>query len=164
MPKSLQESEIMRPSVFFLAALVAVSAGDAAAGSTPADSNKTHVKTQAQTHAKTDHAVPATPTDKKGAQSGTSGHAHATAPTGVEPTVAASGNGCAGGRREPYHAKRSASAKAEFMRNSGYPNGRHGYSVGYFIPLECGGTDTPDNMQWRPVEIRATGKTASSHP
>jgi hypothetical protein len=155
----------MRPFVSALAVLVTVSTSYVAAGSTHADSNKTNVKKQVQkdgTHAKTDHAVPATPTSKEGPHVGASGREDT---TGVETTASTSANGCpGGGKREPYHGQRNASARADFMRSSGYPNGRHGYYVGYFIPLECGGTDTPDNMQWQPVEIRAPGKTASSHP
>jgi hypothetical protein len=57
-----------------------------------------------------------------------------------------------------------AAAKAEFMRNTGYPHGRRGYFVDYFIPLNCGGSDTPDNMQWRLVEPRAAGGSAGAHP
>ena len=47
---------------------------------------------------------------------------------------------------------RSRSAKARFMRLTGYPNGRPGYVVDHIIPLSCGGPDTPENMQWQTVE------------
>ena len=47
---------------------------------------------------------------------------------------------------------RSASAKHEFMRTTGYPNGRPGYVVDHIIPLKRGGSDTPANMQWQTVK------------
>jgi hypothetical protein len=47
---------------------------------------------------------------------------------------------------------RSNSARARFLRLSGYPNGRPGYVVDHIIPLACGGPDTPENMQWQTVE------------
>ena len=45
--------------------------------------------------------------------------------------------------------KRSAAAKREFMKQTGYPKGRKGYVVDHSVPLECGGVDTPANMQWQ---------------
>src|SRR5262245_15703856 len=48
--------------------------------------------------------------------------------------------------------KRSASARADFMRRTGYPKGRKGYVVDHIIPLECGGADIPSNMQWQTVQ------------
>src|SRR5262249_23482522 len=48
--------------------------------------------------------------------------------------------------------QRSASARAEFMKRSGYPQGRKGYVVDHIIPLECGGADVPSNMQWQTGE------------
>lgn len=47
---------------------------------------------------------------------------------------------------------RSASAKRDFMRMTGYPKGRPGYVVDHVIPLKRGGPDTPANMQWQTVE------------
>jgi hypothetical protein len=46
---------------------------------------------------------------------------------------------------------RSADAKREFMRTSGYPEGRPGYVVDHIYPLVCGGADAPSNMQWQTV-------------
>ena len=43
--------------------------------------------------------------------------------------------------------QRSASARADFMKQTGYPNGRRGYVVDHIVPLECGGADNPSNMQ-----------------
>src|SRR5215472_13985754 len=48
--------------------------------------------------------------------------------------------------------KRSSSARAEFMRRTGYPRGRKGYVVDHIVPLECGGADAPANMQWQTVQ------------
>jgi hypothetical protein len=38
------------------------------------------------------------------------------------------------------------------MRRTGYSKGRKGYVVDHIIPLECGGADTPSNMQWQTVQ------------
>jgi hypothetical protein len=51
--------------------------------------------------------------------------------------------------------RRSAQAKAEFMRQTGYPHGRPGYVVDHVTPLACGGADAPYNMQWQTI---AAGK------
>jgi len=48
--------------------------------------------------------------------------------------------------------KRSASARAEFMRRTGYPRGRKGYVVDHIVPLECGEADDSSNMQWQTVK------------
>ena len=45
--------------------------------------------------------------------------------------------------------KRSAEAKKDFMKQTGYPKGRKGYVVDHTVPLECGGADSPSNMQWQ---------------
>ena len=55
---------------------------------------------------------------------------------------------------------RSAEARHEFLRMTGYPHGRPGYIVDHIIPLECGGADTPANMQWQTVaEVKAKDAT-----
>lgn len=48
--------------------------------------------------------------------------------------------------------KRSSKARHEFMKQTGYPNGRPGYIVDHIIPLACKGTDKPENMQWQTKE------------
>ena len=48
-------------------------------------------------------------------------------------------------------ARRSAEAKAQFMRRTGYPHGRPGYVVDHIVPLVCGGADSPSNMQWQTI-------------
>ena len=46
---------------------------------------------------------------------------------------------------------RSSSARARFMRQSGYARGRPGYVVDHIIALACGGSDSPENMQWQTI-------------
>jgi hypothetical protein len=48
--------------------------------------------------------------------------------------------------------KNSMTARNDFMKSTGYPNGRKGYVVDHILPLECGGADAPSNMQWQTVE------------
>lgn len=45
--------------------------------------------------------------------------------------------------------RRSASAKRDFMRSTGFSRGRPGYVVDHVRPLACGGADTPSNMRWQ---------------
>jgi len=47
---------------------------------------------------------------------------------------------------------RSAEAKEQFLRRTGYPHGRKGYVVDHIVPLCAGGADAPSNMQWQTVE------------
>jgi hypothetical protein len=54
--------------------------------------------------------------------------------------------------RENRKIQRSASARADFMRQTGYPKGRKGYVVDHIVPLECGGADVASNMQWQTVQ------------
>jgi len=52
--------------------------------------------------------------------------------------------------------QRSEVAKRDFMKQSGYPNGRPGYVVDHIVPLAKGGKDVPSNMQWQTIaEARA---------
>jgi hypothetical protein len=54
----------------------------------------------------------------------------------------------------------TTAAKTQFMRESGYRNGRPGYVVAYRKPLACGGTDDISNLQWLTVaEAKAKEKT-----
>jgi len=61
-------------------------------------------------------------------------------------------SGAVGGRDEHGRIERSAAAKGEFMRQTGYPHGRPGYVVDHITALKRGGTDSPTNMQWQTVE------------
>src|SRR5207247_942917 len=55
---------------------------------------------------------------------------------------------------------RSPAARAQFLRPTGYPHGRPGYVVDHIIPLECGGADSPSNMQWQTIaEAKAKDRT-----
>jgi len=55
--------------------------------------------------------------------------------------------------------QRSEVAKRDFMKQSGYPNGRPGYIVDHITPLAKGGKDVPSNMQWQTLaEARAKDK------
>lgn len=62
---------------------------------------------------------------------------------GINPSVKRDKNG---------KIKRSASVKRDFMKQTGYPNGRKGYVVDHIIPLYKGGCDCPSNMQWQTIE------------
>lgn len=55
-------------------------------------------------------------------------------------------------RDERGRIARSATAKHDFMKATGYPQGRPGYVVDHVIPLACGGPDEPSNMQWQTKE------------
>ncbi len=46
-------------------------------------------------------------------------------------------------------AKRINGARAEFMRSSGFPDGRPGYVIAYLVPLRKGGEDSASNMEWK---------------
>jgi hypothetical protein len=53
----------------------------------------------------------------------------------------------------------SAAAKTQFMRETGYRNGRPGYVVAYRKPLACGGTDDTSNLLWLTIaEAKAKEK------
>ncbi len=46
------------------------------------------------------------------------------------------------------------------MRETGYPHGRPGYVIDHVKPLECGGADSPGNMQWQTkAEAKAKDRT-----
>jgi hypothetical protein len=53
-----------------------------------------------------------------------------------------------------------AAAKTQFMRESGYRNGRPGYVVAYRKPLACGGADDIRNMEWLTIaEAKSKAKS-----
>src|SRR5262249_43230383 len=47
---------------------------------------------------------------------------------------------------------RNLQAKKDFMAQTGFPKGRPGYIVDHIVPLQCGGADTPANMQWQTLK------------
>ena len=56
--------------------------------------------------------------------------------------------------------QRSDAARHAFARQTGYPKGRPGYVIDHIIPLACGGSDTPSNMQWQTIAAaKAKDKT-----
>lgn len=48
--------------------------------------------------------------------------------------------------------ERRSKARHDFMKETGYPNGRPGYVIDHVVPLKRGGADAPSNMQWQTVE------------
>jgi hypothetical protein len=82
------------------------------------------------------------------------------ADTSVQKMPAAGSISSATSRDSRGRIKRSAAAKEEFERETGYPHGRPGYVVDPINPLACGGADAPSNMQWQTVEeAKAKDKT-----
>ena len=57
----------------------------------------------------------------------------------------------------------TTAAKTQFMRESGYRNGRPGYVVAYRKALACGGADDISNMEWlTTAEAKAKDKADRS--
>ncbi len=55
---------------------------------------------------------------------------------------------------------RSSTARHDFMKLTGYPNGRPGYVIDHVIALKRGGADHPSNMQWQTIaEAKAKDRT-----
>lgn len=65
-----------------------------------------------------------------------------------------------GSRNRHGRLQRSEEAKREFMRRSGHPHGWPGHVVDHVVPLACGGSDSPSNMQWQTTaEAKAKDRT-----
>jgi len=88
------------------------------------------------------------------------GHSHS-ASHYTSPATTHSSTYAVGVKRDSSGAiARSSTARSEFLKASGYPNGRSGYVVDHIIPLKRGGSDTPSNMQWQTIaEAKAKDKT-----
>ncbi len=56
-----------------------------------------------------------------------------------------------GGSMRHARIHRSAEARLQFERMTGFPHGRPGYVIDHIVPLACGGADAPSNMQWQTV-------------
>src|SRR4051812_17492076 len=64
------------------------------------------------------------------------------------------------GRTADGKIKRSEQARRDFMKQTGFPNGRPGYVIDHVKPLACGGADAPSNMQWQTVaDAKSKDKT-----
>jgi hypothetical protein len=97
-------------------------------------------------------------TSAHGTSARSSGHNSARAHKTHKAKTAASCATCA--RDRHGRIRRDSSARNEFMHKTGYPHGRKGYVVDHIVPLECGGSDTPANMQWQSKrEAKAKDKT-----
>ena len=82
----------------------------------------------------------------------TSSPSHQTSRSTQSPSRSVSKKSTVAQRNGKRRIQRSAAARDEFMRRTGYPKGRKGYVVDHIVPLECGGADAPSNMQWQTVE------------
>ena len=93
---------------------------------------------------------------KAGSHPRASNHSKATGhPKAKSATSSRASKSAVVGRTAKGKLKRTAEAKAEFRRQSGYPHGRPGYVIDHIVPLACGGADAPSNMQWQTL---AAGK------
>jgi hypothetical protein len=81
---------------------------------------------------------------------------------GQESTSKSDANSKAAKKGSETYSQASA-AKTQFMRESGYRNGRPGYVVAYRKPLACGGTEDISNMEWlTTAEAKAKDKADRS--
>jgi hypothetical protein len=70
---------------------------------------------------------------------------------GQETVTSKSDTGAKATKKPAEAFSQASAAKAQFMRESGYRNGRPGYVVAYRKPLACGGTDDISNLEWLTV-------------
>jgi len=83
------------------------------------------------------------------------------ASTSQQPSSSKSGATSKTGQKDTEAYSRTSAAKTQFMRETGYRNGRPGYVVAYRKSLVCGGTNNIDNMEWLTVaEAKAKDKAA----
>lgn len=70
---------------------------------------------------------------------------------GTRPSLSGNSTPATVARDAAGRIKRSATARREFMRETGYVRGRPGYVIDHIVPLACGGLDDPSNMQWQNI-------------
>ena len=59
---------------------------------------------------------------------------------------------CTSCARDDYgRIRRSSGAKHLFMKMSGHPHGWAAHVIDHIVPLDCGGADSPSNMQWQTI-------------
>jgi hypothetical protein len=77
----------------------------------------------------------------------------ATASAGLSSSAGHTGHYAQGMARDNHgRIERSAAARRDFEKMTGYPNGRPGYVIDHIIALKRGGADNPSNMQWQTKE------------
>ena len=75
-------------------------------------------------------------------------------------TAKASKSATSGYRDKNGRIVRSEKAVDDFKKQTGFSKGRSGYVIDHIVPLACGGTDAPSNMQWQSAgEAKAKDKT-----
>src|SRR2546430_440811 len=130
-----------------LSASIASAKGSSSKGGSKSGGEKTvHVREYTKKDGTHVRAHDRTPPEPKGSSSTEAEHER----SGSARSSGSASSGArsvAAERDENGKIKRSAAAKEEFMRSTGYPHGRPGYVVDHVVPLACGGADPPPDQQ-----------------